>query len=208
MRIRINTDVSKPLYEKEKTKRTTILNSSRRFINRHLPKIVVTLSLAVIIYIAWIIYTTPEPYKDTVPEGKICLVDDTPEDTFDYSQFTAYEDLFPENNEYGKDGEILIEEDPTLFALPSTALNMQALPYFPPITTPLPIYKHIPSMAPRSAPYIPFLVPFLYSHPSITPPTSNNNNSSTCVPAIPVDEPNTLYLLAIGLLLRIFIKHD
>ena len=109
-------------------------------------------------------------------------------------------------SENTKDGEILIEEDPTLFALPSTALDMQALPYFPPVTTPLPVYKHIPSVAPRSAPYIPFLVPFLYNHPSITPPTSNNN--STCVPAIPVDEPNTLYLLAIGLLLRIFIKHD
>lgn len=192
--------------KKGKTERTTFLGSSRRFINRHLPKIVVTLALAVITYIAWIIYTTPDPYIDTVPEGKICLVDDLPEDTFDYSQFTAYEDLFPESSAYGKDGEILIEEDPTLFALPSTALDIQALPYFPPVATPLPVYKHVPSVAPRSASYIPFLVPFLYSHPSITPPTSNNN--STCVPAIPVDEPNTLYLLAIGFLLRIFIKHD
>lgn len=191
-----------------KRRRRTFIGSVMRFTSRQFPKLVIILTGLILIYIAWIIYTTPEPYKDTVPEGKICLVDDTPEDTFDYSQFTAYEDLFPENNEYGKDGEILIEEDPTLFALPSTALNMQALPYFPPITTPLPIYKHIPSVAPRSAPYIPFLVPFLYSHPSITPPTSNNNNNSTCVPAIPVDEPNTLYLIAMSILLRIFTKHD
>lgn len=191
-----------------KRRRRTFIGSVMRFTSRQFPKLVIILTGLILVYIAWIIYTTPEPYRDTVPEGKICLVDDTPEDTFDYSQFTAYEDLFPENNEYGKDGEILIEEDPTLFALPSTALNMQALPYFPPVATPLPIYKHIPSVAPRSAPYIPFLVPFLYSHPSITPPTSNNNDNSTCVPAIPVDEPNTLYLLAIGLLLRIFIKHD
>lgn len=191
-----------------KRRRRTFIGSVMRFTSRQFPKLVIILTGLILIYIAWIIYTTPEPYRDTVPEGKICLVDDTPEDAFDYSQFTAYEDLFPENNEYGKDGEILIEEDPTLFALPSTALNMQALPYFPPVATPLPIYKHVPSVAPRSAPYIPFLVPFLYSHPSITPPTSNNNDNSTCVPAIPVDEPNTLYLLAIGLLLRIFIKHD
>lgn len=191
-----------------KRRKRTFIVSVMRFTNRQFPKLVIILTGLILVYIAWIIYTTPEPYKDTVPEGKICLVDDTPEDTFDYSQFTAYEDLFPENNEYGKDGEILIEEDPTLFALPSTALDMQALPYFPPVATPLPVYKHIPSVAPRSAPYIPFLVPFLYSHPSITPPTSNNNNNSTCVPAIPVDEPNTLYLLAIGLLLRIFIKHE
>lgn len=191
-----------------KRRKRTFIVSVMRFTNRQFPKLVIILTGLILVYIAWIIYTTPEPYKDTVPEGKICLIDDTPEDTFDYSQFTAYEDLFPENNEYGKDGEILIEEGPTLFALPSTALDMQALPYFPPVATPLPVYKHIPSVAPRSAPYIPFLVPFLYSHPSITPPTSNNNNNSTCVPAIPVDEPNTLYLLAIGLLLRIFIKHD
>jgi len=189
-----------------KYRRQTFIGSVMRFANRQFPKLVIILTGLILVYIAWIIYTTPEPYRDTVPEGKICLVDDLPEDTFDYSQFTAYEDLFPEGSEYGKDGEILIEEDPTLFALPSTALDMQALPYFPPVTTPLPVYKHVPSAAPRSAPYIPFLVPFLYSHPSITPPTSNNN--STCVPAIPVDEPNTLYLLAIGLLLRIFIKHD
>lgn len=189
-----------------KRRRRTFIGSVMRFTSRHFPKLVMILVGLILVYIAWIIYTAPEPYRDTAPEGKICLVDDTPEDTFDYSSFTAYEDLFPEGSEYGKDGEILIEEDPTLFALPNTALDMQALPYFPPVATPLPVYKHIPSVAPRSAPYIPFLVPFLYSHPSITPPTSNNN--STCVPAIPVDEPNTLYLLAIGLLLRIFIKHD
>ena len=191
-----------------KHRRSTFIGSVMRFANRQFPILVIILTGLIVVYIAWIIYTTPEPYRDTVPEGKICLVDDLPEDTFDYSQFTAYEDLFPESSEYGKDGEILIEEDPTLFVLPNTALDMQALPYFPPVATPLPIYKHAPSVAPRSAPYIPFLVPFLYSHPSITPPTSNNNNNSTCVPAIPVDEPNTLYLLAIGLLLRIFIKHD
>lgn len=191
-----------------RSKRRTFLGSVMRFIHKHFPKLLFILTGLILVYISWIIYTTPEPYRDTVPEGKICLVDDTPEDTFDYSQFTAYEDLFPENSEYGKDGEILIEEDPTLFALPSTALDMQSLPYFPPVATPLPIYKHIPSMAPRSAPYIPFLVPFLYSHPSITPPTSNNNNNSTCVPAIPVDEPNTLYLIAISILLRIFTKHE
>ena len=189
-------------------KRRTFTGSVMRFTSRHFPKLVIILTGLILVYIAWIIYTAPEPYIDTVPEGKICLVDDTPEDTFDYSSFTAYEDLFPEGSEYGKDGEILIEEEPTLFALPSTALDMQALPYFPPVATPLPAYTHVPSVAPRSAPYIPFLVPFLYSHPSITPPTSNNNHNSTCVPAIPVDEPSTLYLLAIGLLLRIFIKHD
>lgn len=189
-----------------KRRRSTFIGSVMRFTNRQFPKLVIILTGLILIYIAWIIYTTPDPYIDTVPEGKICLVDDLPEDTFDYSQFTAYEDLFPESSAYGKDGEILIEEDPTLFALPSTALDIQALPYFPPVATLLPAYTHIPSVAPRSASYIPFLVPFLYSHPSITPPTSNNN--STCVPAIPVDEPNTLYLLAIGLLLRIFIKHD
>lgn len=189
-----------------KRRSSMFIGSVMKFINRHFPKLIIILTGAMLVYIAWIIYTTPEPYKDTVPDNQICLVDDLPEDIFDYSSFTSYDELFPEEHEYGKDGEVLIEEDPILSAIPDIPLNLTPMPYFPSVVPTVPPDINKPPV-PRlnGFPAIPFTIPYLHSQPPVIKP---HNNDSVCVPAIPVDEPNSLYLMAIAILLRIFIKHE
>lgn len=189
-----------------KRRRRTFIGSVIRFTNKQFPKLIIILTGAILAYIAWIIYTTPEPYIDNVPDGQICLVDDLPEDTFDYSSFTSYEELFPDGSEYGKDGEVLIEEDSILSAIPDISLNLAPIPYFPSVVPTVPPDINKPPVHRLNGfPVIPFTIPYLHNQPPVIKP---HNSDSVCVPAIPVDEPSSLYLMTMIILLRIFIKHD
>ena len=87
-----------------------------------------------VIGIGWIVYiiaTSPMPYMDDAPLAPTECLDDDINDVYVNPDFTPWDELFPDGQEYGKDGEV-IEPDGMPFDAPAarSAPPMSRMPWF------------------------------------------------------------------------------
>lgn len=154
-------------------------------------------------FIGWVLFTAPEPYIDAVtPTPAACIVYDSidTEITFDDSAFTPWSELFPEGNEYGKDGEIL-QSEPEIFALFDHGIDLFSLPSpsfgsgpeIQSVTRPQAVYRRY------ATPWLPYGggISKEYSNPNSARPKPTPDLSA-CASKIP--EPKSWHLIIIGLL--------
>ena len=187
----------------------TYLGAIYRIINKYSPRVLLTLSTALAGYIAWIIYTSPEPYIDD-REPQACIPSDLYQEDDNYFNYASMpsEGLFEEGKEYGKDGEEIIpgSVEPFLGIIPDLGIDMYALPYYPPVIAHTPSTTSTPE-APRTIKPIPNLVPFGWWYREESNNSTPKPKTTICANPTEVDEPNITYLTLLGLCVLIYIRN-
>lgn len=171
----------------------TFLGSIYRNLEKHAPRIVIAITLIVGSFIAYIIYTAPAPFIEDEPVdiSNICIYDSPPNDSEIYKSSVDYKELFPEGYEFGKDGEILTNDEDDVANLVPLAVGNPLIgnrdTYYSTPDSPMTINNR-----------------FMYAAPYVL----NGTKHESCM-VIPnehqvteVSEPSTLYLV---LLVQIFI---
>lgn len=103
----------------------TFLGSIYRNLEKYAPRVVLAIAILVGSFIAYIIYTAPAPFMEDEPVdiSNICIYDSPPSNSEIYKSSIDYKELFPEGYEFGKDGEILTDDEDIAELLPLAVGN-------------------------------------------------------------------------------------